>query len=44
MITEDQLEQLVIQWHGTLTPALSHGEREEGRNIERLTSNVEVKR
>ncbi|MCF8176848.1 MAG: hypothetical protein K9K30_16565 [Burkholderiaceae bacterium] len=29
MITEDQLEQLAIQWQETLTPALSHGEKEE---------------
>ncbi len=38
MITEDQLEQLAIQWHETPTPALSHGEREDA------TSKVEVKR
>lgn len=29
MITEVQLEQLAVQWQETLTPALSHGEKEE---------------
>ena len=29
MITEDQLEQLAIQWQETLPPALSRGEKEE---------------
>ncbi len=33
MITEDQLEQLAIQWYETLTPALSHGEKEALRTL-----------
>jgi hypothetical protein len=33
MITEDHLEQLAIQWHKTLIPTFSHGEKEEERRL-----------
>lgn len=33
MITEDQLEQLAIQWHETLTPTFSQREKEKERVV-----------
>ena len=40
MITEDQLEQLAIQWQETLTPALSHGEKEEDGRLAEVRRRV----